>query len=194
MTQTVNNIVVAGPVMIYACSTVGEAAPANSIAKGTAWGGNWVEVGFTQDGIELEVQTEKFAVEVDQYNAPVKDFITKQEAMFKFKAAEATLTNIKQAIGYGTITTGSTETTLGVSAQDGIPSYYAFGFEGFAPGATTSNAFYRRVIIWQGSVQQAAAMEHKKDGVTAVEYNVRALAYPTATSTERLFKIIDRVV
>lgn len=193
MAQTVSNVVIAGPVLVYV-ATAGEAAPAASIAKGTAWGGNWVEVGFTSGGVELQVETEKFAVETDQYNAPVKDFITKQEATFKFQALEATLTNLKQAMGYGTITSGSTESTLGVSAQDGIPTAYAFGFEGFAPGATSSASYYRRIIIWNGSPQQPGALSHTKDGVVTVEYNVRALAYPSATASERLFKVIDRVV
>jgi len=194
VTQTVNNIVVAGPVMVYVSSSVGEAAPANSIAKGTAWGGGWTEVGFTQDGVELEIETEKFEVVTDQYNAPVKDFITGQNMSFKFNAAEGTLTNLKQALGYGTVTSGSTESTLGVSAQDGIPTNYAVGFEGYAPGATSSAVYYRRVIIWNGSVQGNFSLSAKKDGVQTVEYTVKAFPYPSATSTERLWKVIDRVV
>lgn len=193
MTQTVGNVVLPGPVMVYV-ATESEAAPANTVAKGSAWAGNWVEVGFTAEGVEVEVQTEKYAVEVDQYNAPIKDFLTKQEVSFKFKAAEATLTNLKQALGYGTVTSGSTESTLGVGAADGIPTVYSVGFEAYAPGASSSNSWYRRLIIWRGSMQQMGTLEHKKDGMVTVEYSVRALVDTSQSASERLFKVIDRVV
>lgn len=193
MPTTVSNIVVPGPVIVYV-APASTAAPAASVGKGTTWGGSWVDAGATMDGVEVSISTEKFEVMVDQYNAPVKDFITQQGVEFKFTVAEATLTNLKQAMGYGTVTTGSTESTLGVGAVDGIPTNYAFGFECFAPGATSSNSWYRRFIIWNGSPREVGSIEAKKDGVMGVTYSVTALVDTTQTASERLFKIIDRVV
>jgi hypothetical protein len=120
MTQTTSNIVLPGPVLVYV-APASTAAPANTVAKGTTWGGSWVEVGFTKGGAVLKTDVTKYESVMDQYNAPVKDFITEQHATMTFAVGEATLTQIKQATGFGTVTTGSTESTFGVGAVDGIP-------------------------------------------------------------------------
>jgi hypothetical protein len=193
MSVTTSNIVIPGPVIVYV-APASTAAPANTVAKGTTWGGSWVDVGATMDGCTLTVSTEKFEVMVDQYNAPVKDFITAQNAEMKFTAGEATLTNLKQALGYGTVTSGSTESTLGVGAVDGIGTNYSFGFECYAPGATSSASWYRRIIIWNGSPREVGDIEGKKDGVMGVQYSVKAIVDTSQTATERLYKVIDRVV
>lgn len=197
MTQTIGNVVLPGPCLVYIApysSTALEAAPANSIAKGTAWGGGWVEVGYTKGGALLKPGSEHAEVEVDQVNSVLKDFITKQSATMSFAASEATLTNLKQAFGFGTVTSGSTESTLGVSGTDGIPTYYTVGFECYAPGATSSAAWYRRVIIWKALPKIEAELKADKGEEQLVAYSLEARYEAQATSTERLFKIIDRVV
>jgi len=193
VTLTVSNVVLPAPVRVY-IGPESTAAPANSISKGTAWGGSWVEVGLTEGGATLKTEVEKYEVMVDQYNAPVKDFITKQTAQITFAVAESTLTQLKQAIGFGTVTSGSTESTLGVAATDGIPTYYAVGFEIYAPGATSSNSWYRRVIIWKGSPQAGVELKGEKGDKLMVSYEVNALVDTTQSASEQLFKIIDRVV
>jgi hypothetical protein len=190
---TTSNIVIPGPVLVCV-APASTAAPANTVAKGTTWGGSWVDVGATMDGVTFNVQTEKFEVMIDQYNAPVKDFITAQNAEMTFTAGEATLTNLKQAMGYGTVTSGSTESTLGVGAVDGIGTNYAVGFECYGPGASSSQVWYRRIIIWNGSIREMGEVEGKKDAVMAVKYSVKALVDTSQTATERLFKVVDRVV
>ena len=97
-------------------------------------------------------------------------------------------------MGFGTITTGSTESTFGVGAVDGIPTNYAVGFECFAPGASSGSAWYRRVIIWNGSPRSGNEMKADKGEEMMVSYEVKALVDPSQTATERLYKVIDRVV
>lgn len=196
MSQTVSNIVLPGPCRVfiapYSSSSL-EAAPANSVAYGDAWGGNWVEVGYTKGGAVLKPETEHLTVEMDQVNAPLADYITAQRAMVSFACGEATLTNIKQALGYGTITSGSTESTLGVSATDGIPTYYTIGFEQYAPGATASSARYRRLVVWKALPKTELELKADKAEEQVVAYSFEARYESQATATERLFKIIDRV-
>lgn len=190
MTVTTSNIVVPGPVIVYV-GPASTALPANTVAKGTAWGGSWVDVGATMDGFTLSFKTEKFEVNIDQYNAPVKDFITGQGVEATFTVAEATLTNLKQALGYGTVTAGSTESSLAVGATvDTIPTSYAFGFECYAPGASTSNAWYRRFWIPIGSPREVGDTDGKKDAVQGVKYSVTALQ----DTTNGIWKVVDRVV
>jgi hypothetical protein len=195
--QTANNIVLPGPVKVFVAPysyTALQAAPASSVAYGSDWSGTWVEVGFTKGGAVLKPETEAYLVEVDQVAAPVESRIVKQGATMTFAAAEATLTNIKQMLGYGTVTTGSTESTLGVSGADSIPTYYTVGFECYAPGADSGDAWYRRVIIWKAMMQADAELKADRGEEMLTAYTCTALWEAQATSTERLYKIIDRVV
>lgn len=197
MAQTVGNIVLPGPCLVYIApysDSALEAAPANSVAKGTAWGGGWVEVGYTKGGVMLKPETEHYTVEMDQVNAPLKDFITAQRGTVTFAAGEATRTNIKQALGYGTLTSGSTESTLGVSGADGLPTYYTLGFESYGPGASSSQNWYRRVIVWKGLPKSDLELKADKSEEMMVAHNFEARYEPQATATERLWKVIDRVV
>lgn len=194
MTQTASNIVMPGPVLVYIAphsTSALQTAPAATILKGTAWGGTFVEVGYTKGGAVLKTETEQLAVEVDQVNAPVVDFITKQSATIEFQASEATLTNIKQALGYGTITTGSTESSFGVAGTEGFPLYYTVGFESFGPVATPSSAKYRRCIIWKARVAGSIEMKADKAEEQVLQFTLEARYEPQAASTERLYKVAD---
>jgi hypothetical protein len=197
VTQTVGNIVLPGPCKVFMAaysSSALEAAPAASVAKGSDWAGGWTEVGYTKGGVVLKPEVEHLAVEVDQVNAPVTDFITAQRASVTFAAAEATLTNIKQALGFGTVTAGSTESTLGVSATDGFPTYYTVGFEQYAPGADSGDNWYRRVIVWKALPKGELELKADKGEEQLIAFTLEARYEAQATSTERLFKVIDRGV
>lgn len=197
MTQTVGNIVLPGPCKVYiaAHSTSAlESAPASSVAKGTDWGGGWAEVGYTKGGVTLKPETGYLEVEVDQANAPVADSIISQRGQVTFVASEATLTNIKQAMGQGTLTSGSTESTLGVSGTDHFPTYFTVGFEIYAPGATSSASKYRRAIVWKARPGGEVELKGEKSEEQLVAYSFDARYEAQATATERLWKLIDRQV
>lgn len=195
MTLTVGNIVLPGPCKVYIApysSSALEAAPASSITYGTAWGGGWVEVGYTKGGTVFKPESEHLTVEMDQVNAPLTDFITSQKGTLTFGAGEATLTNIKQALGYGTVTTGSTESTLGVSGTDGFPTYYTVGIEQYAPGATSASAKYRRLIVWKAKPSTEFELKAEKTEEQIIGYSFEARYEAQASANERLYKLIDR--
>lgn len=195
MTQTASNVVLPGPCLVYIApysSSSLEAAPTSSIAKGSAWGGNWVEIGYTQGGVVGTPSTDFVSPDLDQVNAPIVDFITKQGLEVTFAAAEATLTNIKQALGYGTLTTGSTESTLGVSGRDGLPTYYTIGFECLANGLGSTR--YRRLIVWKALPAGDIELKADKGEPMVVAYKFSARFESQAASGENLFKLIDRQV
>lgn len=197
MALTAGNIVLPGPVKVYIApysSSALEAAPASSVAYGTAWGGGWVEVGFTKGGAMLNAESEHLSVEVDQVNSPVADAIVAQRGTVTFAASEGTLTNIKQALGYGTITSGSTESTLGVSAADYFPTYYTVGFEQYGPGADGGDAWYRRVIVWKAKPSGSFELKADKAEEQVIAHTFEARWESQATATERLWKVIDRNV
>ena len=194
---SIDNVTLTGPAKIYIAAysaSALEAAPTHSIAYGTTWGGNWTDVGWTKGGVTLKPETEHLTVEVDQVNAPVADFITAQRGTFSFVSSEATLTMLKQAMGVGTITTGSTESTLGVSGTAGFPTYYTIGFEQYAPGADSGDSWYRRVIVWKALPKTEFELKAEKTEEQLVAMQFEARYESQATSTERLWKVIDRTV
>jgi len=195
--QSINNIVIPGPAVVYIAphsTSALQAAPAATILKGSEWAGTWVEAGYTKGGVQLQTSVEALNVEVDQVNAPVTDFITSQKATISFACTEATLANMRQALGFGTITTGSTESKLGVSAADGIQTYYTIGFEQFAPAASASSARYRRIIGWKARPTGEVELKADKTEEQAIAFTFELRWEPQAAASERLFAMIDRVV
>lgn len=193
MALTPGNIVLPGPAKVYVAPE-SEAAPANSVAKGSAWAGNWVEVGLTKGGVVAKTSVEHLEVEMDQYNAPLVAFITQQGITVTFAAGEGTLTNLKQALGHGTVTSGSTESTFGMAATDGFPTFYAVGFECYAPGADSGDNWYRRLIVHKGLMVEGPELSAKKEEEQLIAYNVKGYVDTTESAAQQLWLLIDRVV
>lgn len=195
MTVTVSNIVLPGPCKVYMCPLASAAsAPAATILYGTAWGGTWVEVGFTMGGVVAETSFSNYVVQPDQYNAGVAEARTQDGIKVTFAMLEATLTNIKQALGIGTITTGSTESTFGVAGNDMFVTPYGLGFESYAPGASASSAKYRRLIVWRAIQDSGFQIEAKRDAQQQIGASFHGQIDTSQASTEQLWKLIDRVV
>ena len=92
------------PARVYK-APVGEALPdESSIDYGEAWGGNWVDVGYTLTPVTLAYKRELFRLKVEQVNGDVKRRVTDEEAIIETTLAESTPTNISFAIG-GSVTT-----------------------------------------------------------------------------------------
>ena len=76
--MAVSDIIIA-PATIYK-APAGESLPsADSIAYGTAWGGNWVNLGYTLTPVSLNYSQDLFQLEVEQLTNPVKRLRTKEE-------------------------------------------------------------------------------------------------------------------
>lgn len=193
MTLTASNLVLPGPAKVYV-GTAGAAVPVDSVAKGTAWGGSWVEVGLTLGGAQATFGHENVEAMSDQYNAAVAAMIVQQSVTITFAAAETTLTNLKQALGYGTLTAGSTESTFGVGGNETFVTPYAIGLESFAPGATSSSAKYSRLVIWKAIQADEVEMSFKKDDQRVYQYSMKGLVDTSQSSAEALWKLIERQV
>lgn len=193
MAVTVSNLVLPGPCRVYV-GPASTAAPASSIAYGAAWAGSWVDVGATVGGVVAQIGLANLSVVVDQYNEAVAEMRIQDSIKVNFAAGEATLTNLKQAMGIGTLTTGSTESTFGVSGADTFVVPYAVGFETYAPNASSSSLKYRRLIVWKAVQTDAPALEGKKEQLQMVAYAVKGLIDTTQSASEQLWKLIDRVV
>jgi hypothetical protein len=148
----VENIVLPGPVRVLIAPWVSgtiEAPPANSVAYGDDWGGDWVDVGATQGGAVMKVAEETYSVTIDQQKQPVADRKISEVATVEAVLVEATLANIKKAMGLGTITVGSTVTSFGSDGDETLPTYLTIGLEHYGPGSIAGEPKYRRTFIWK---------------------------------------------
>lgn len=104
-----------------------EALPADTTAKDGSWGGNWVEVGFTE-GITLSLSDERTYVAVDQSTFEERAYVSSQSAELSATLVETTLANLKYILGYGTLSTSGSTDVLGGATEPTVTEY-TLGFE-----------------------------------------------------------------
>lgn len=180
-----NNIVLgAGTVWLHA--TIGSALPADTVAKGGAWGGSWVDLGYT-GGVSASISDERHHVEVDQSTMEVRSFITKQAASVSVTLKEATLANLKYALGHGSLsTTGSTAVlTLGDNAS---LSEYSIGVEGQSPNAS---AAFRRVQLYRCVGEPDVELAFSREEEQMYTATFKALLHTSGSAGDNVMQIRD---
>jgi hypothetical protein len=119
--------------------------PADAVAFGASWGGNWRDLGYTtEDGVTLNLNQAVTPVNSAQSRTPIHYMRGSADDSVSCTLMEATLENIKLATGRGTISSGATYELLTLSEQSGV-DFVAIGFEGVAPPNTSD--FPRRVYL-----------------------------------------------
>lgn len=146
-----------GPATVYV-APFGTADPA-TIA--TAPAAAWVDVGGTKGGLELNVSSEFATLTVDQIVDIIESRRTGREVTVKTTLAEATLTNLAQAIANAAPVANVLELDDGLTAFK--PAYSAILIDGIAPGG-----FRRRIIVRKTLPTDAVGMAYKKDDQTVV--------------------------
>lgn len=146
-----------GPATLYV-APFGTAEPA-TVAAAPATG--WVDVGGTQEGVELGIADEYAVLGVDQVIYEIERRRTGRVLTIKTSLAEATLENLAHSIN-------NTAPAAGVlTADDGLtafaPAYKAVLLDGIAPGG-----FRRRIILRKCLSTDSVAMAYKKDGQTLI--------------------------
>ncbi len=128
-------------------ATPGEPEPmvANSVLLGTAWGGNWVAMGATEQGVKVTVAPKTTDILVEEQMTPALVTVDSMDISVATTFSEDTLANMKIAYGGGAITTvapgvgvpGTSELALADSLE-----LLSVGFEGVNPFG-----FYRRYYL-----------------------------------------------
>lgn len=167
----------------------GEAEPADTAVASDPTG-NWRDVGATDGGLEFVRSPDYSVLTVDQVSNPVGRRLVGEEIRFVTALAEATLENLDVVISGLTTNTGagfeSREPAADLAAT-ADPTYYAFLFDGFAPGAPQKR---RRIIMRRGLVVAETRMAYTKDGKTMIPAEITAHYVSTSI---REYKIIDEV-
>ena len=92
--MTTADIIVSPGTIYYA--PVGEAIPdRDSIAYGDAWGGNWVNPGYTMAPFTMNRDASTFQVMVEQSTLPAKRTVTEEIVTFETTLAELTAVNLE---------------------------------------------------------------------------------------------------
>lgn len=145
MTLTATNVALgAGRVWIapYSSGSL-EALPAITVARGGAWAGNWIELGYTKSAT-FKYSDERKVVEAQQTTLGVRAFMTKQECELEVELLETTLTNLKYILGFGSLSTSGSSQILTLSANPAITEY-TLGLEFMAPATDITYAGHVRM-------------------------------------------------
>ena len=134
-TGTVSDVLIGTGVLYVAAK--GTAFPGDS--GGGAWDANpsgWSDVGFSEDGWTLEYDKTFEDIMVAEEIDPIKSVKSAQEIRLTGTLAQASLANIKEAFGGGTITENDTD--------------FASGFDSLVPPATDGFTEKALLLVTEG--------------------------------------------
>ncbi len=184
--------IILSPVKIYH-APVGEAAPADSVAYGAAWGGAWVDVGYTLTPLTVNFSRETYEVFVEQLTNPVKEQMVKETLMLETNLAEMTGANLGIAFDGSTVTdtpagvgqVGKTEVEAG--GQVAV-STYAWGFEGYYQNSAGTR-FPVRFFVFIGSAVLNGQLQFAKNKEVGIPLQIKAKADTGKVIGKQLFKL-----
>lgn len=178
-------IIGAGNLLIAAA--VGQALPADTVAKDTfgSWT-SWTNLGYTQ-GVQAKIGYDVKEVEVDQSTIGVRRYVTKQEVMIEATLAEATLANLKYALGFGSLSTSGSTAVLTIGDNPTLTEY-SIAVEGQSPNAA---AAFRRAQIYRVTPQSDIELVMAKDDQTLWKATFQALLYTSGAAGNNVMQIRD---
>lgn len=179
--MAVGDIIIAPATVYYA--PVGEPLPSmHTIDFGEAWGGNWVNAGYTLAPVTLKYNQDLFQLEVEQVTPPIKRLRTKEELMIETTLAEITAANLGLTMD-GTVTV----TAAGASARANeifevggktAITERSWGFEGFFKydGSTNQYQLPVRVFVYKANSILNGNLEFSKKAAVGIPLQISALA------------------
>lgn len=93
-----------GPGVLKFAASLSTTEPVDLAA---AWPAGWLDIGYTDDGTEVKIETKYDDVEVAEELDPVQILATARTLSLSVAMAEITATNLKRALNGGTITAAS---------------------------------------------------------------------------------------
>lgn len=200
--KTENIIQGAAELWLAAGGTALPALTANAPAKGTVspatgldGSANWLGIGFTSEGVEVEYAPEYTDVEVDQLLDAAVIFKTKQTVTVNTTLAEATLENLLYVWGLkaaalkttgtvegGTLATGEKELGIDGGSLNDFPNERSLAFVGSAPRATNNVVDKERLYMIRRVLQTESSTHGlKRSEATMLPVSFRCLPDPSKT-------------
>jgi hypothetical protein len=154
------------------------ALPLDTVPINGVWGGNWVELGATMNGLEFDFSRKTKDIMVEEQQTPVAVTTTDTTFMFNLELSEDTLETMKLAYGGGLTTV-----TPAGGGQPGIRTLqisseltdFSFAFEG-----ENELGNFRRVLVpVVVSVAQAKTSFQRADKQRTYKVQFKSLVDPT---------------
>lgn len=167
----------------------GNALPADTVLWGVTWGGSWVDLGYTDGGVEFRAGVDFADVNVDQSLDPVYQVPTGRDLGARFNMAEINAVNFKLASGMGAITTvaagaarGHDDLTIsGTIAQ----VFQTLGIDVKNPGDGEAIRIFLKKVFPTGS----QSLPFRPNDKAVISYDARA--YPDTTASNLVAIIRD---
>jgi hypothetical protein len=171
----------------YAASN---AMPADS-AYGTAPGGTYRDVGYTDGGLGFNVGATFEDVRVDQSIDPVGVIATGRDVRLTGRMAEFTLQNLKDATSQGTLTT--TPASSGVRGHTDFTMDNTIGVNYLTALFDVKHALgdgeSMRFALWRGQVRSAVAGTISAAAKLVLPFEVQA--FPDPNNANRVLTVRD---
>lgn len=188
--MAVADIVIA-PATVYR-APVGEPLPSgDTIDFGEAWGGGWVNLGYTLTPVTLGWTQEIFELEVEQVTAPVKTLRVKEDGTIETTLAELTAANLNLVLD-GVVTNVSAG--AGTRAKEIVKAggktaiaEYAWGFEGLFKIDTDPLPI--RVFLYRGSAILNGQLQFGKRVAAGIPIQIKALLDGGKTAGQQMIEI-----
>lgn len=164
----------------------GNSMPSDS-AWGTAWGGSWVDIGYTDGGLRFNVTTNFDDVKVDQSIDPVLTVATGRDIRLSGNMAEFTTSNVKLATGQGTSST--TAATSGVRGHTDLAfdatialTYLTVGFDIHAGDGESF-----RPVAWRTQPRGNPQIQFSATAKATIPFEVEA--FPDPNNSNRILTL-----
>ena len=160
-------------------------------------GSDWTDIGYSESGWTLDYDKTFEDVMVAEEIDPIFTIKTAQEVRISGELAQVSLANLKEAMGGGTITTGTPSTGFSELKPPSSDSFLekSLMLRIDAPDSTLGGTLKKRDVLVPRAVNVGAfSMTHAKAPqkvLVAVEYKV--LKPGSGAQFSELFKIIDEV-
>jgi hypothetical protein len=178
------------PVTIYR-APVGTAIPDVDIPYGDAWGGGWVDFGYTDAPLSVNREITTLEKMVQQELSHVGEVKTAEAFAIESSLAEFTMANLAAVTGDDANTVAAVSGTVGYEEIFGggktLLPVYAWGFEGLYYDEDNGLEFPVRFFIWKGRAVLNGNLEFGKETQTGIPFRVKAQADRTRPRGERLY-------
>lgn len=165
-------------------SVTPEALPADTVARDGAWAGTWVDLGYT-GGVQYSVSNEHRHVEVDQSTMEVMSRVAKQEVTVELTLKQASVENVKYALGFGTLATSGSSGVLTIGHNPTLTEY-TLGIEGPSPDEDPTAA--QRIVFYRVVPVSEPEQVFARDEETVVVVKFKALLHSSSVFQIRQYR------
>lgn len=172
---------------------LGEALPADTLAYGGDWAGNWEEIAITLAPFTMNREVSTFEVMIEQSTLPVKRSITEEKAAFETTLAEFTGANLQLGTeGTNTVTPAGVgqpaKETLEFGGQVNLTER-TWGAEGLYVNAAGVQ-FPIRLQIYRATAVLNGALQFGKANAAGIPLRIESLGDLTKVVGKQVMKVV----